>query len=55
MKEKSPLRQKDIRTGIQQERKRILALLPLMPTYDGLSGTFILRDKLVELIKEENK
>jgi len=25
-KEKSPLRQKDIRTGVQQERKRILAL-----------------------------
>lgn len=26
MKEKSPLRQKDIRTGVQQERKRVLAL-----------------------------
>jgi hypothetical protein len=26
-KEKSPLRQKDIRTGAQQERERIIALL----------------------------
>jgi hypothetical protein len=27
MKEKSPLRQKDIRTGAEQERERIIALL----------------------------
>jgi hypothetical protein len=27
MKEKSPLRQKDIRTGAQQERERIIALI----------------------------
>jgi hypothetical protein len=38
-KEKSPLRQKDIRTGAQQERERIIALLDsLKCNCDGECG-----------------
>lgn len=52
MKEKSPLRQKDIRTGAQQERERIIALLEYHR--DNECGFGVTHD-LVELIKGENK
>jgi hypothetical protein len=50
--EKSPLRQKDIRTGAEQERKRIIALLKAEfgeEYYElGICG------RIVALIKSEN-
>ncbi len=50
MKEKSPLRQKDIRTGAEQERKRIIELLNKLrdSEYGGI-GTI---DDLISLINE---
>jgi len=58
-KEKSPLRQKDIRTGAQQERERIIALLEESRFYlvDGVlqPTAFINISDAIALIKEENK
>lgn len=58
-KEKSPLRQKDIRTGAQQERERIIALLEqhqcTVTDTDVLEcwcGSF---NEAVALIKGENE
>lgn len=48
-KEKSPLRQKDIRTGAQQERERIVALLE-----EWLADDYGDFDKTLALIKEQN-
>jgi hypothetical protein len=49
-KKLSPLRQKDIRQGAQQERERIIALLEAWVADDY--GDF---DKTLALIKGENK
>lgn len=49
-KEKSPLRQKDIRTGAQQERARVLKILD--EWVNDPYGDF---DTAVALIKEDNK
>jgi hypothetical protein len=60
MKEKSPLRQKDIRTGAEQERERIIALLetywdepcgnPFDPEHCVNCGTM---GQLIALIKRD--
>jgi hypothetical protein len=49
----TPLRQKDIRTGAEQERKRILAYLEKL--YDDEYGRTLTLGKVIWLIKEENK
>lgn len=49
MKEKSLLRQKDIRTGAQQERERIIALLEAEMIFDR--PVVIDRSDLVALIR----
>ena len=48
-KKLSPLRQKDIRTGAEQERKRILALLEKF--HDSEYGGMPTLDELIWLIK----
>jgi len=53
MKEKSPLRQKDVRTGAQQERKRILAILEKF--HDSEYGGMPTLDELIQLIEEETQ
>jgi hypothetical protein len=55
MKEKSPLRQKDIRTGAEQERERILALLE---EYFPKGWDYAEKDPIasvIALIKGENE
>ena len=52
-KKLSPLRQKDIRTGVEQERKRILALLEKL--HDDEYGRKLTLDKVIWLIKEQTK
>jgi hypothetical protein len=49
----TPLRQKDIRTGAEQERKRILEYLEKL--YDDEYGRTLTLGKVIWLIKEENK
>jgi hypothetical protein len=51
VKEKSPLRQKDIRTGAQQERERIIALLEKLR--DSEYAEVMTHDDLVALIRGE--
>jgi DNA polymerase III alpha subunit len=51
--EKSPLRQKDIRTGAQQERKRIIAMLEKLR--DSEYAEVMTHDDLIALIKGENE
>lgn len=52
-KKMSPLRQKDIRTGAEQERVRILAMLEKM--YDDEYGRTLTLGKVIWLIKEQTK
>ena len=52
-KKMSPLRQKDIRTGAEQERKRILSLLEKM--YNDEYGRTLTLGKVIWLIKEQTK
>ena len=52
-KKMSPLRQKDIRTGAEQERGRILELLEKM--YDDEYGRTLTLGKVIWLIKEQTK
>jgi hypothetical protein len=54
MKEKSPLRQKDIRTGAQQERERILKAIEDAPPALDFFGPYIAKEKLIALIKGED-
>lgn len=49
----SPLRQKDIRTGAEQERKRILEYLEKL--YDDEYGRTLTLGKVIWLIKEQTK
>ena len=49
----SPLRQKDIRTGAEQERKRILEYLEKL--YDDEDGRTLTLGKVIWLIKEQTK
>jgi hypothetical protein len=49
-KKLSPLRQKDLRTGAQQERERIIALIE-----SSIVGGYPDADYIVFLIKGENK
>jgi hypothetical protein len=52
VKEKSPLRQKDIRTGAQQERERIIALIE---SKDEWHYAFSDVSDIIALIKGESK
>jgi hypothetical protein len=54
VKEKSPLRQKDIRTGAQQERERILKAIEDAPPALDFFGPYIAKEKLIALIKGED-
>ena len=53
MKEKSPLRQKDIRTGAEQERKRIMDFLEELYLYEY--GRNLTLGKIMWLLKEKLK
>ena len=50
-KKMSPLRQKDIRTGAEQERRRIFALLEKM--YEDEYGKTLTLGKVIWLIKDK--
>ena len=52
-KKHSPLREKDVRTGAEQERKRILEYLEELYVYEH--GRDLTLGKVIWLIKEKTK
>ena len=52
-KGRSPLREKDIRTGAEQERKRILEFLEKL--YDDEHGRTLTLSKVIWLLKEQTR